>query len=334
MKSPINIEIPKWLPQHPWHPSVVCEVEEWNGHRWWMVETPFPPFYVMPYKDRWELPCVHYSDDGKHWKSAGAPIDDLTEEQIASHSYHSDPHLVMKDGVLHCYYRLMEDHDAKTTIIRKQSIDGVNWSEREIVIIDKDITKNIYREEIISPAIVWTGKKWRMYYVDDTFTNIERGIQMAESEDGVHFTHVGSVWEQQEVKPWHIDVQLIDGIYYLLVHDVDHNTLTLFDSADGTRWNNGKALLKASGNLSDFWSHKLYRACVVKADEGKQMYFSCTDSMASYVGVMRQDEQGRWEVVDCMRGCEKLEYVLQFCGIKVKQLVRRVTHFIDKRIRV
>lgn len=267
---------------------------------------------------------MHYSDDGVHWKSAGAPIDDLTEEQITSHSYHSDPHLAMKDGVLYCYYRLMEDYDARTTIIRKSSKDGVNWSEREII--------QVAGREIISPAIVWTGEKWRMYYVDDTYTNIERGIKMAESEDGVHFENKGSVWEKQEVKPWHIDVQLIDGIYYLLVHDVDHNTLTLFESVDGTRWNNGKALLKASGKLSDFWSHKLYRACVVKAEDGMQMYFSCTDSMASFVGVMRQDEQGRWEVVDCMRGCEKLGYVLQFCGIKVKQLVRRVTHFIEKRI--
>ena len=324
MKTPIDIEIPKGLPQHPWHPSVVYVAEGWNGHRWWMAETPYAPDKCAPYNERWELPCMHYSDDGVHWKSAGAPIDDLTEEQITSHSYHSDPHLAMKDGVLYCYYRLMEDYDARTTIIRKSSKDGVNWSEREII--------QVAGREIISPAIVWTGEKWRMYYVDDTYTNIERGIKMAESEDGVHFENKGSVWEKNEVNPWHSDVQLIDGIYYLLVHDVDHNTLTLFESVDGTRWNNGKALLKASGKLSDFWSHKLYRACVVKAEDGMQMYFSCTDSMASYVGVMMLDELGRWEVVDCMRGCEKLGYVLQFCGIKVKQLVRRVTHFIEKRI--
>ena len=331
MKTPIDIEIPKGLPNHPWHPSVVYVANGWNGHRWWMVETPFPPFDVKPYKDRWELPCVHYSDDGVHWKSAGAPIDDLTEAQIASHSYHSDPHLVLKDGVLYCYYRLMEDHDARTTIIRKQSTDGRHWSEREIIQVDS--RKSIVdRQEIISPAIVWTGEKWRMYYVDDTFTNLGRGIQMAESEYGIHFEHKGSAWEQQDVKPWHIDVQLIDGIYYLLVHDVDNRTLTIYNSKDGLTWNNGKELLKASKRLSDYWSQQLYRACLVMANNRMQVYFSATDGMASYIGLMRQNEQGKFDVEDCLCGKEKRRFTLRFICRRCRQFVQRVIHFMEKRI--
>ena len=331
MKTPIDIEIPKALPKHPWHPSVVYAEGGWNGHRWWMAETPYPPFDVKPYKDRWELPCVHYSDDGVHWKSAGVPIDDLTEAQIASHSYHSDPHIVLKDGVMYCYYRLMDDRDARTTIIRKQSKDGIQWPEREIIHVDSQ--KSIVdRREIVSPAIVWTGEKWRMYYVDDTFTNLERGIQMAESEDGVHFENKASVWDPQEVKPWHIDVQLIDGTYYLLVHDVDNKTLTLYDSKDGLKWNNGRELLKASKRLSDYWSQQLYRACLVKTDNKLRIYFSATDGMASYIGHMVQNEQGEFEIVDCLSGTEKVAFVIRFWWRRCVQFVNRVIHFIKKRI--
>ena len=330
MNAPIDIEIPKGLPSHPWHPSVVYAEEGWNGHLWWMAETPYPPFDMEPYKDRWELPCIHYSDDGKHWKSAGAPIDDLTDAQIASHSYHSDPHLELKGGVMFCYYRLMEDHDAKTTIIRKQSTDGEHWSEREI--IELKIEDWRLKKEVISPAIVWTGEKWRMYYVDDTFTNLARGIQMAESEDGVHFENKGSVWTQQEVKPWHIDVQLIDGTYYLLVHDVDNRTLTLFDSEDGVIWGNRKELLKASKRITDYWSQQLYRACLVKANNQMQVFFSATDGMASYIGLMVQNEQGGLDIIDCLSGNEKAAFVICFWWHRCIQFVNRVVHFIEKRI--
>ena len=330
MKTPIDIEIPKGLPRHPWHPSVVHAERGWYGHRWWMAETPYPPFDVKPYKDRWELPCVHYSDDGKHWKSAGAPIDDLTEAQIASHSYHSDPHLVMKDGVLYCYYRLMEDHDAKTTIIRKQSTDGEHWTEREI--IEMKIEDRRLKNEVISPAIVWTGEKWRMYYVDDTFTNLERGIQMAESEDGVHFENKGSVWKQQEVKPWHIDVQLIDGRYYLLALDVDNRTLTLYNSEDGLKWDNGRELLKASKRWMDYWSQQLYRACIVKANNQMQVYFSATDGMASYIGKMGQCAPQVYTLIDCLSGWEKVSFALRFWWCRGVQFVQRAIHYVEKRI--
>lgn len=332
MKTPINIDIPSCLPQHPWHPSVVYVLEGWNGHRYWMAETPFPPFHVDPYKDRWELPCIHYSDDGMHWNSIDAnPIDDLTDEQIAIHSYHSDPHMVMKDGVLYCYYRLMENHDERTTIIRKHSADGVNWSEREVIKVESGKSK--VESNIISPAVVWTGVKWRIYYVDDTFINLQRGIQLAESEDGIHFEVVGSVWKQQEVKPWHIDVQLIDGIYYLLVHDVDDNALWLYTSKDGMHFGGEIKILRASHKLYDYWSHKLYRACLVNIKGKTHIYFSANDGMASYIGLMVEDDRGRFRIMDCMHDSRKAKFVMCFWCRKIKQFKQRVIHFIEKRIK-
>ena len=332
MKTPVSIQIPSSLPQHPWHPSVVYVPKGWSGHNFWMAQTPFPPFYVGPYRDRWELPCIHYSDDGIHWKSIEAnPLDDLTTEQIASHSYHSDPHLVMKDGVMYCYYRLMEDHDERTTILRKHSRDGVKWSSRETISVNSE--ERIVNSEIISPAVVWTGEKWRMYYVDDTYTNLLRGIQVAESEDGVHFEAIGSVWKQQAVKPWHIDIQLIEAKYYMLVHDVDDNSLWLYTSKDGMHFGEGEEILRASGKLTDYWSHKLYRACLLNIEEKKHIYFSANDGMASNIGLIIEEEQGKLTIVDCMHGSRKAKFVLCFWCRRIKQFIQRVIHFIEKRIK-
>lgn len=333
MKSPISISIPSPLPHHPWHPSVVSIPEGWNGHRFWMAQTPFPPFQVAPYKDRWELPCIHFSDDGIHWQNITAnPIDNLSEEQIASHSYHSDPHLVLKDNVLYCYYRLMENHDTTTTILRKYSKDGIHWSKREIIEVlwDDDLSTN---REIISPAIVWIGSKWRLYFVDDTFTNLHRGIQFAESDDGIHYKTLGSVWKQQEVKPWHIDIQLIGGKYNLLVHDVDNNQLVLYESINGTQFDKKQHILKASRKITDYWSNKLYRACLTEVTGEKLIYFSASDGMSSHIGLMKQKHDGKYVIVDCLSGLEKAKFVSIFVLKRFLQYSMRCINFISKRIK-
>lgn len=106
MYTPVQIKNLSSLQPHPWHPSVVYIPEGWNGHKYWMAQTPFPPADVKPYRDRYELPCIHYSDDGIKWNPIiSNPIEDLMPEEIEAHNYYSDPHLVLRDGVLECYYR-------------------------------------------------------------------------------------------------------------------------------------------------------------------------------------------------------------------------------------
>ncbi len=48
MFTPIQIDIPNFLPNHPWHPSVVYIEDGWNGHQWWLAQTPFSPNNVPP----------------------------------------------------------------------------------------------------------------------------------------------------------------------------------------------------------------------------------------------------------------------------------------------
>ena len=118
------------MPNYFWHPSVVYIPDYFSGHKWWMTQSPYHPrVKLKPYRARWELPCVHYSDDGILWKSiVNNPVDDLTKQQIADENYLSDPHLVYKDGVLELYYRLTLLADKqiqgnKTVLYKKTSAD-------------------------------------------------------------------------------------------------------------------------------------------------------------------------------------------------------------------
>ena len=139
MFTPLDIHnSPNCLP-FPWHPSVIFIAEGWNGHTYWMAQTPFPPMEIAPYRDRYELPCIYYSDDGIHWKPInGNPIVDLSKEEIDAHNYYSDPHLVLKDGILELYFRytILTNRQLvgnKTILLRSESTNGFVWSSPQVI---------------------------------------------------------------------------------------------------------------------------------------------------------------------------------------------------------
>ena len=216
INQPLSIHNVSSMPNYFWHPSFVYIPYYFSGHKWWMTQSPYHPrVELKPYRARWELPCVHYSDDGILWKSiVNNPVDDLTKQQIADENYLSDPHLVYKDGVLELYYRLTLLADKqiqgnKTVLYKKTSADGVNWSERVVVAdLRKKEDVEIWGEQIISQARVWTGKEYLYWYVDGSGYQKNRGIKMTTSKDGVLWTKA----KQCKIvdygdTPWHIDVQ-------------------------------------------------------------------------------------------------------------------------------
>ena len=130
------------MPRYFWHPSVVYIPEGFGGHQWWMAQSPYHPgVKLKPYQSRWELPCVHWSDDGITWYSiAQNPVDDVMPELLMEEDFLSDPHLVYKDGVLELYYRLTLQknkviYDSKTLLYKRTSsngetsVDGIHWKE-------------------------------------------------------------------------------------------------------------------------------------------------------------------------------------------------------------
>lgn len=334
MVTPIQISIPSFLPPHPWHPSVVYASSGWNGHRWWMAQTPFPPHNVPPYKDRWELPCIHFSDDGIHWHSIDKnPIDDITDKQIKSYGYLSDPHLILVNDVLYCYYRLMSDWDKQTTIYLKRSTDGFHWSDRELVCSVASAVR-----EMVSPAIVCTDGMFRMYYVDGHFTNLNRGIQMCESMDGVHFgepfrVHYQTTSMFNSVIPWHIDVQRIGEKVYMVLYDQEQECLFLLLSTDGISFEIKQRLLQVSKRWGCFYNQKLYRACLVKAGQLFRVYFSATNGESAHIGLMESHTNDDWHIVDCRSGLDHFVFIVSMLWQDVHHSYKKIRHIVAQKIK-
>ena len=281
----------------PWHPSVVYIADGWNGHRYWMAQTPFPPMEVLPYRDRYELPCIHYSDDGLNWQPIdGNPIVDLTQDEIDANNYYSDPHLVLKDGIMELYFRYTiltnrQLEGNKTCLLRCISSDGFNWSQ-PVVIADlrKQDDKAVWGEQIISQAVCWHGNQYRCWYVDKSSYHSDRKIRLSVSADGKTWNRNKlCMLDGPQIDPWHIDVQYYDGMYQMVVYDM--NKLSWYESEDGLHFRYVSEILQPSPHRYDFFTDGLYRACSVKTDQEIRIYFSAKRKDRTYIGLLATQDR-------------------------------------------
>ena len=336
MHNPLQIQNTSNLPRYFWHPSVVYIPNRFGGYQWWMTESPYHPVAELkPYRARWELPCVHYSDDGIHWKNiTNNPVDDLTEQQIADEDYLSDPHLVYKDGVLELYYRLtlLTDRQIqgnKTILYKKTSTDGIHWSERIIVAdLRRKDDINIWGEQIISQAVIWTGTEYQCWYVDGSGYKKNRGVKITTSKDGVSWQKAKQcTLKDYPDTPWHIDVQKIDGVYHMLCYGDTSGKLAHLTSADGCNWQYNMIALTPSHTMGSFYSQYIYRSCAVKEGEYIDIYFSAATAKRSYIGLLRTKD---WNTFEHVSPRFNITYGIDVCV----ELMGKVLKKIQKKLHI
>lgn len=152
------------------HPKVLYFPNKFGGHRYWMAYNPYP-WAIADY----ENPCIAYSDDGYEWTNIdGNPMDDPN-----GNGYNSDTHLVYVESTetLEVWYRYVGDYATTPVpeiIYRQTSKDGINWTEKEVVINN---TSGDY-VQYLSPAVIHDGNIYKMWVVNST----ENTINYYESE--------------------------------------------------------------------------------------------------------------------------------------------------------
>lgn len=326
--------------QSPYHPSVLYFKHGWQGHNYYLVETPFACTYPVRganYRDQFECPSIHVSQDGLHWfEIQKNPIDALTSEQLKSLDYFSDPHLVFRDECIECWYRITHRHGDyenhnDVSLLRKISADGRVWSESEELARFSD--SHPLGDMLISHSVLYSNEEYKIWYVDSI--DGQRDIAFATSTDGI-------TWSKKSIcqlsgyliNPWHIDVSCWDGVFWLVIFDrID---LSLWRSDDGLSFTFVKSLLLPSKKIGSFYSKDLYRACLVKVEDSYRLYFSADDTVKTSIGVMEGPSPDKMVLVsiDGKKNLSFKQYII--VGVKIMLRngigrVKRVLYLYGKR---
>ena len=327
LHTPLNIKNKKQCLPYPWHPSVVYIPAGWNGHKYWMAQTPFPPMQVVPYIDRYELPCIHFSDNGKDFYPIESnPIVDLTSDEIKAHNYYSDPHLIYKDNTLILYFRFTILNEGKlegnkTLLLWSSSQDGTTWLKPEVVAdlrMEKDL--EIWGEQIISQALCWNENCLKCWYVDKSSYLTNRNIRMTKSIDGTNWDkNILCKLDGPAIDPWHLDVQFYDGKYQMIVYG--DSKLAWYESYDGINFTYVSNVLVSSKNRYDFYCDGLYRACSIKKENDIFIYFSAKRKSNSYIGLLKTTDRLCFKSIN---GCSVISWIFVVWKPLLKNMINKI----------
>jgi len=192
-----------------------------------------------PYPDlKRENPSIVVSNDGKHWivpPGLRNPVVTNSESIMNGYLGNSDPCLIInRNGVMMLYYRpIYGGQGGNEALYLKTSRDGVNWSsgERLLHFASKE-AKNI-----ASPAIVQEADgSFSMWSVNLVEPDSRKRIEKRVSADGRNWSPPVKTSVQTDDRIWHIDVQRVDGRYYMLYVDEVRWRVAFLSSDDGMFW--------------------------------------------------------------------------------------------------
>ena len=239
------------------HPSVIGDAElKLKGHYYWMANTPWGG------SPESEDPCIYYSDDGINWFEP----EGLTNP-IAPHpaeGLNTDTELIYDktSGKFYCYYRLGVP-DARVVIYRKESLDGVVWTN-EVEVMRME-TGGGSHAKLLSPSIRIINKVWYMYVADQTAGYI---MTRYESSDGVVWTNP-TLCNGMTEKIWHLDVDYHEGLkkYFLFFSEREgKGEIYLYTSQNGIDFTKVKMLIPTLGiddKYMPIYKFNLYRPSVM-----------------------------------------------------------------------
>lgn len=236
------------------HPSIVYAPNGWNGHKYWLVTTPYPSAVGV-----FENPCVYYGDedaDGNppvlfHPISGGTASDNypiITNPVVkvkTTSAVNSDPD-VWIDSATGKMCIISRDNTRGFSWLYQESIDGLSWSERteypnDLINIHDD---GGIAHELVSPSVLDNGDGTAtlyglcgLGYYTGANSSMERnrlcrkgmfvykGIP-SQGKGGISLQYHASLLGAPSIYPWHMDIAKHKDKYYMVFCGFDIHAST------------------------------------------------------------------------------------------------------------
>lgn len=253
-----------------YHPKVLNFENKWNGYKYWMSFTPYPNADSSK-----ENPHIKVSNDMIHWQEPIKGLNPLDEVDNPDNNtrYNSDSHLVFNsdENQIECWWRYIDDEKNTSTIFRKTSKDGKNWSVKEIV-----YSSNRKDNDWISPSIIYENGKYKIWYV------FENQVYYTESKNLKEFTKpiILNIEYDESVKSWHIDViHTKKGYEMLLVAFIDWERRAVMNlyytySKNNINYETAQVIMKPTTNTSYWDNSGLYRSSLIYENGTYYVFYS------------------------------------------------------------
>lgn len=259
-----------------YHPKILRFNPQWNGYYYWMAFTPYPKGDQAK-----ENPHILASNNMLKWVEPEGYRNPLEPqpEGIPDKQYNSDTHLVFRKDLdrLECWWRYVNDDTRKVIIYRKYTTDGVNWTEKEVMIEE---TRSI--TDRLSPALIWEDNMYKMWYVDKGYV-----VKYSESVDGktwINTRQLNIPYDKPNMNNWHLDVIKSSKGYEMLLSSFEtgqnRNDMDLYytKSSDNVNWDTCITILKHSNDPLAWDNRGIYRSSFLIKDGLYYVFYSATST--------------------------------------------------------
>lgn len=266
------------------HPKVIAFDKQWNGYSYWIAFSPYP--YG---DDAKENPHILASNDLENWECPDGfvnPLDECPENYVENVCYNSDPCLLYNQDKdeLECWWRYVDDINDQVILFRRCSKDGVNWNDKEEVLVS---TRS--KQDYVSPCILYEDGLYKMWSVGSGYK-----VQYIESEnltDWSDLKFIDMQYRTPTLKTWHLDVIHTPKGYEMIIVAFDssikkgsHLQMNLYYSysKDNVAYEQARTILKPSSG--EAWDNRgIYKSCLL---------FDKNEYYIFYTGIRKNDERG------------------------------------------
>ncbi|MBS7612372.1 hypothetical protein KEJ27_09290 [Candidatus Bathyarchaeota archaeon] len=276
------------------HPDVIYFSEGYDGYKYWMFYTPYPP-------DSEEEPSLVRSNDGIHFEDAGI-CNPLVSRGDAVHL--ADPDVIKVGTTWYMYYMRRYDQNGAINYVidLATSSDGKKWTkyEKNPVLWQTEeweiIPENWHiapkARSVAEPTLYHDGRYFWMWY-----TGGDNKIGLAKSTDGKNWIKQNSAQPVLEGTPGerdakgmnHPDVMYYKGKFWMFyVEWSSPRILGLATSVDKVHWKKYQypILVGEKGK----WDESLYRASAAVVNGAIRLYYSGIRDGRPQIGLATSSE--------------------------------------------